>query len=261
MTIAGALETRRDHAVLWSAVVAIVALAWTYLLQGAGMERTAMEIGGGMMMSMPSLWTPGHVAGVFQMWVVMMVAMMLPAAIPAALASAGSGGEQRNSARRGGRAALFVIGYLAVWTGFSVAATLLQWTLDCANQLSETMTLRSPVAIAALIIVVGLSQLSPLKRACLGRCRAMAECPAGGRSEGAWATVRQGTRHGLSCLGCCAALMSLMFVAGVMNVAVMALISLWVLAERVPAWGSRVTVGTAVGLVVTGGLALLMTLV
>ncbi|MGA8657767.1 MAG: DUF2182 domain-containing protein [Chthoniobacterales bacterium] len=109
-------------------------------------------------------------------------------------------------------ALFFAAGYLMVWTGFSFAATLLQWALDSAHLLSETMAIRSRVVAGALVILVGLYQLTPLKQTFLRRCRSSVRCLAEDQYQSAWAIVRQGMQHDVSCLGCCSGLMCLSFV-------------------------------------------------
>ncbi len=225
------------------ALLGVPAVAWTYLLLGAGMTVEPMDMGGGAMMAMHPAWSPGYAALVLLLWVVMMAAMMLPSVVPVL-----RGPLIRDDAG-------FAIGYLMVWSGFGVAATLVQWALDSADLLSERMALRSSAGAAILILAAGLYQFAPLKRACLGRCRS-----SGGDGEGGWAAVRRGLRYGVSCLGCCAGLMALLFVGGVMNVAAMAFITSLVFAEKALPWGNRVAYLSAIGLVIWGGAALVLAL-
>jgi len=131
------------------------------------------------------------------MWSVMMVAMMLPSAAPAIVQVVG-----RSRRRAGGssgmlRALFFVAGYLLVWSAFGAAATLLQWALDSAQLLSATMAIRSGVAAGAVVVAAGVYQLTPLKHASLGRCRASAGCFAEDQRESAGMMARQGLRYGV----------------------------------------------------------------
>jgi predicted metal-binding membrane protein len=236
---------------------AVTAVAWIYLLAGAGVEMEQMDMGGGNIMLMPPTWGFGYAALVFAMWVVMMVAMMLPSAVPAILQAVSFDHGRRAEGMGGIPAVLFfTAGYLMVWAGFSVAATFLQWALDTRDLLSETMAIRSAAVAAMLTIAAGLYQLTPLKQACLRHCRTSAWCLTQDLRHGAWAISRQGMRYGVSCLGCCAVSIGLLFVAGVMNVLWMALIALGLLAERILPWGNRVAYVTGVGLVAWGSLSL-----
>jgi predicted metal-binding membrane protein len=141
------------------------------------------------------------------MMIAMMVGMMLPSAVP-------------HIARRG---LGFGAGYVLVWAVFGALAAVAQFELDRAGLLSETMALRS-VPLAALVVAgAGLYQLTPLKRACLARCRA--------HDTGATGML-SGMRHGVSCVGCCWALMALLFVTGMMNVIALVGITALILVER-----------------------------
>jgi predicted metal-binding membrane protein len=138
------------------------------------------------------------------------------------------------------RAAGFITGYLLAWGAFSIAATFVQWALLEAALLSPMMESTSIAFSAAVLAAAGLYQFTPLKQACLTRCRSP------------WATVldpsgpgvaiREGLRHGVFCIGCCGVLMALLFIAGVMNLLWIALIAAYVIVEKgAPraAWSSR----------------------
>jgi len=214
------VEVRRDRAAVLFGLVLVVVAAWIHLVRGAGMEMDgmAMEMGA-------SCWTLGYAALVFSMWTIMMAAMMLPSAAPMILRIASPA-----------RAASFTAGYLVVWTGFSLAATLLQWRLDRAGMLSETMASRSTALAGLILLTAGLYQLTPAKHACLRHCRSSADCLAD-RSR---SMVVTGMRYGLFCLGCCWVLMGVLFVGGVMDVSWIAALTLLVLVEKALPWGARV---------------------
>jgi len=259
----------------WSAGLALAGLsavagaAWFYLATGAGLGaamRGMDTAGAGMPMTpmaqMAPGWTPGYTALMLGMWTVMMTAMMLPSAAPAVLRMAGRAGLGPADAASGvGRAAWFAAGYLVIWAGFGAAATGLQRALDAAHFLSDAMAVRSAAFAGLMVVAAGLYQLTPLKRARLERCRALDDCLAGGQTRRAPHAVLQGLRYGVSCLGCCAALMSLLFVGGLMNVAWAATIAIWVLAEKTLPWGGRIARLGAVGLIAGGISALGIALV
>jgi predicted metal-binding membrane protein len=230
---------------VWAGLAALIAASWAYLLLGAGIEMDKMDMGGGVIMVMTPAWTPGYAALVLLMWAVMMTAMMLPSAAPAIVQAGGVA-----------PALAFTAGYLMVWAAFSVAATLLQWALDSAGLLSETMASSSPVAAGLLIIAVGLYQLAPLQQACLQRCRACADGDLENAMPGGRAMAARGLRYGVACLGCCGVLMGLLFVGGVMNVYWMAAIAIGVLAEKLLPWGGAVARVAGAGLIAWGSILL-----
>jgi predicted metal-binding membrane protein len=158
--------------------------------------------------------------------------MMLPSAAPMILLI------------DGGRGHVVALGYLSVWTAFSVGATALQWLLTKLMILTPMMEMSSPSASALLLAIAGIYQVTPLKQACLTTCQSpMAFLTREWRS-GAFGVFRMGVEHGVHCVGCCWALMALLFVGGVMNLSVIAALTVFVAFEKlVPlgVWGPRVT--------------------
>jgi predicted metal-binding membrane protein len=226
----------------------IVAVSWLYLLNGAGMPT--MDMGGGKMMLMPPpSWSIGYAAATFVMWSIMMVAMMIPTAAPVIVRVAS--GERGIST-----AALFTVGYLIVWTIFSAVATTTQWAFDSAHVLSDAMAIRSEVTAGLIVVAAGLYQLSPLKRNCLRRCCSSKNLIGDDQKRSPSAAVRAGLTYGVSCLGCCWALMCLLFVVGVMNIFWIAAIAVLVLAEKTLPWGLRLARIAAIGLIGWGSVAL-----
>ncbi|WP_341214093.1 DUF2182 domain-containing protein [uncultured Limimaricola sp.] len=221
---------RKDQLIAAFGLAAVTLLSWGYLLTGAGMEMSSMSAP--MERMVPASWSPGHAALMFAMWWVMMLAMMLPSAAPMILLYTAA-------ARRSGRpmgTVFFVSGYLLVWGGFSVFATLAQWELTRIGLLTG-MRANSGLLAGLLLLVAGIYQLTPAKAACLRHCRS----PLGFVTEhwrvGLSGALRMGLRHGLYCLGCCWALMALLFVGGVMNLAWVGALAAYVLVEKLaPDW-------------------------
>jgi predicted metal-binding membrane protein len=246
---------RHDRIVVLSALVVVVALAWAYLLLGAGIEMDKMDMGGGQVMLMAPPWTPAYAALIFVMWSIMMAAMMLPSAAPTILLVAALG---RSGTGRGTTAALFGVGYLLVWAAFSLAATVLQWGLDTAGLLSETMAVANIAVAGIVFIAAGVYQWSPLKQACLLHCRSPLAFLLNHWRRGAMGAVANGVRHGTFCLGCCWMLMLLLFVGGLMNLLWIAILALLVLVEKLMPWGGRMSHLT--GLILIGaGITVLST--
>lgn len=178
-------------------------------------------------------WESAEFLFVFLMWAIMMVGMMVPTAVPMTLIYAG---VVRKETRRGSvvpPTLVFVVGYIAVWTLFSAAATLAQWGFDRAALLSPMMVATSPAIGAALLIAAGLYQMTPFKQGCLRHCRSPAHFLSGHWRPGVAGAFRLGVVHGAYCLGCCGFLMGLLFVGGVMNLLWIAAIAVFVLLEKV----------------------------
>jgi predicted metal-binding membrane protein len=244
---------RHDRLLTAGGLAVVTLSAWAYLLLGAGMAR--MGGGGPMpaMMPMRPHWSLSYAAVIFFMWAVMMVAMMLPSAMPMMLLVA-----RIARTRTGGRAttALFVLGYLAVWVGFSAAATALQWALDRAELLSGAMALGNAVLAGGVLMAAGLYQWTPLKAACLRHCRSPLEFLMFHWRDGAGGALVSGVRHGAFCLGCCWMLMALLFVGGVMSLAWIGALALLVLVEKTLPWGGHMSRITGAVLVLWGILVL-----
>jgi predicted metal-binding membrane protein len=250
---------RRDRAVVLGSLTFVIILAWAYLFAGAGVEMETMDMGGGRTMAMPPEWTLAYGLVVFLMWAVMMVAMMLPSAAPVTLLVASIATRRRAAGTlRGISTAPFVLGYLAVWLGFAALATVLQWRLDAAELLSETIALASMRAAGLVLVVAGIYQWTPLKQACLRHCRSPLGFLLQHWRDGALGAFAGGARHGAFCLGCCWMLMVLLFVGGIMNLAWIAGIALLVLIEKTLPWGGSMARVTGAILAVWGAVTLAM---
>ena len=226
----------RSRTVTLSGLFMLSLLAWIYLLSGAGMEPM------GAMAGMAPGWPL-----VAAMWSAMMVAMMVPSAAPVILLYAT---VHRRSQDSPPATAAFLAGYLACWLGFSLLAAWLQ--VAAASPMS--MALGSQIVSGTLLIAAGLYQLSPLKDACLGRCRSPAQFLARHYRPGPTGAVRLGLLHGAYCLGCCWLLMALLFVVGVMNIAWVAALTLLVAAEKLLPGGQWIARTAGAGLIAWGAL-------
>lgn len=234
---------RHDRVVVISALAAVVVLAWGYLLAGAGMGVHEMD---GMLMARHPSWTPDYVAVVLLMWAVMMAAMMLPSAAPMILLF-GTMARRRAAGTAAVDAGAFGLGYVVVWAVFSLVAVALQFGLDRAAMLSPMMHTTSQVLAGVVLIGAGVYQWTPLKQACLRRCRSPLDFLVTEWREGRQGAFVMGLRHGGYCLGCCWVLMLLLFVGGIMNMAWIAGIALFVLVEKLAPAGHWI--GRAAGIV------------
>ena len=148
------------------------------------------------------------------MWAVMMAAMMLPSIAPMVLCFANLNWKRGE----GGRTLTFVAAYLTLWAAFSGAATATQWALQSEGWVSPMIVSTSAALSGTFLIIAGVFQFTPLKTACLRTCRSPLGFLMSDWRDGFWGAWRMGLRHGLNCLGCCWALMALLFVGGVMNI-------------------------------------------
>ena len=226
------LETilKRDRWFVLASLAGATALAWAYLVVMAGdMDAMAMAVF--------EPWRAIDFWLMLVMWSVMMVGMMLPSAAPMILLYAAVSRRQRRRGHVFTPTGVFAAGYVVAWTGFSIAATALQWSLEQAALLSPMMVATSPYLGGALLIAAGVYQWTTLKHACLENCRAPAEFLSRSWRNGGGGAIAMGIHHGAYCVGCCWVLMGLLFVAGVMNLLWVATITAWVLIEKIAPGG------------------------
>ena len=226
---------RHERAIIATALIVLVGLAWWFLAMGAGMD-------GGM--TMPEMAPPPFGVLVL-MWWLMMVAMMLPSAAPAILLYARVR-EQRRASGAVVQPWIFTCGYLLAWLAFSLAAAAAQLAIaDAAMTVDRRLG-------SALLIAAGLYQLAPVKSACLDQCRSPAQFLSRHWRPGVRGALRLGLRHGAFCVGCCWVLMLLLFVGGVMNFVWIAALTLIVGIEKLVPRGDLIAKITGVALIAWG---------
>jgi predicted metal-binding membrane protein len=246
--------SRRDRLLIPACIALITLLAWAYLVHldrqmSVDMEHDKMMAAMGMTMDMP--WSAADVFFTFAMWAVMMVGMMAPSASPMlmlfAAARAGRG-------KRGVSLAtlVFGLGYSAAWTGFSVGAALAQSGLHHAAMLSAAMASSSGRLAGAILIAAGVYQLTPWKSRCLRHCRSPLGFLMSNWRDGTTGAFQMGFRHGAYCLGCCWALMCVLFAVGVMNLIWVATLTGFVLIEKIGPAGAVVARVAGAAMVVVG---------
>jgi predicted metal-binding membrane protein len=174
------------------------------------------------------------------MWAAMMAAMMLPAASPTLLLYLRAARIREDDTAAPDRVYSLAAAYLAVWALFSIGATALQWMLSSLGFLSPMMESTSLRMTAALLLLAGAYQLTPLKRVCLRSCRSPLSFLLQRWQPGRAGAFRMGLRHGSYCLGCCWALMLLLFAGGVMNLNVILALTLWIIIEKLLPTGELV---------------------
>jgi predicted metal-binding membrane protein len=248
------LLPHRDRIAILSALLGVSVLAWAYVIY-LWAKMSAMDTGAPASMMMLHPWSTADFVFMFVMWAIMMVGMMLPSAAPMTLLYAGMVRKAERQGTPMAPIAVFVSGYLAMWCLFSVGATLAQWGLHEAAMLSPMMVAKCQVFGAGLLIVAGVYQLTPWKAVCLDHCRSPAHFIAEHWRPGVPGAFRLGLHHGAFCLGCCWALMGLLFVGGVMNLLWIAAITVFVFLEKVlwdRPWAYRFTGLAGIGLIVCG---------
>lgn len=229
----------RDSLIVAAALAAAAVLAWAWLLRTAA-AGDAMT---GMAMAPVEPLSIGYLLPTFVMWAIMMVAMMVPSAAPMILLRARI--DKAPSAQaRSLNSALFASAYVLVWTAFSAATALAQALLVQSGLVSAmALSVGSRTLAAGLLFVAAGYELSAAKRLCLDKCQSPLLFIVRHYRAGPGGAFRLGLLHGMFCVGCCWALMLLLFVGGVMDLAWVALLGIVVLGEKLapPNWhGTRV---------------------
>ncbi len=254
---------RRDRIFVAGALAALSALAWTYVLWLAadtgmsGMDMSGFRMipaGIGLMVPAQAPWTAIEFAYAFAMWAVMMVGMMIPSAAPMILIYARVGRQASAQGKPFAATGWFATGYLLAWFGFSLVATAAQWALERAALLDPMMAGTSQVFGGIVLIAAGAYQWTPLKDTCLAHCQSplLFIQRHGGFDNDPSGSLALGLRHGAHCVGCCWALMALLFVGGVMNVLWIAAVSAFVLIEKIAPVGRLVSRVAGIGFVAAG---------
>jgi predicted metal-binding membrane protein len=229
-------------------VIGLAGLGWSALALQAANVGVVDALCRALVSGQTSAASVALVAG---MWVAMTLAMMLPSAAPMILTYA----EIADTAAKKGEPVvspfLIAAGYTVVWLGFAVAATAAQLALTRATLLDASLASASGLFSGAIFISAGVYQFSALKHACLTQCRNPFQF-----FFTNWATTPRGVfklglRQGLYCLGCCWAMMLVMFAVGVMNVIWMAALGIVMTLEKIGT-GKRFTYATGVGLIAIG---------
>jgi predicted metal-binding membrane protein len=243
------MSLKQERLVIYASMLAIILLAWVYLVTiSKGMGVANMGMGN----TMPTMqtWKLSDILLTFVMWSVMMVAMMIPSAAPVVTTYTRLAKQQDLSKTSLSSTGFFLLGYIAIWTGFSLAMTGAQWILHTSALLSPQLSSASPILGGVLLVVAGIYQVTPLKETCLTHCRTPLGYLLSSWRDGSYGAFQMGARHGIYCLGCCWMIMALLFVGGVMNLLWVAILAFYILIEKVtPAgnWINRVTGIVSIG--------------
>jgi predicted metal-binding membrane protein len=241
-----AYPLQRERNLILALLLLLAAAAWAILVW-----QWAITDDGDMSLTM------GMGAPVFlAIWVAMMVAMMFPTAAPMILMFARVQAGKRQREQPFVPTWLFVASYLIVWTAFGVLAYgAAIWGEELADR-SQWVTDNAGRIGGGVLIAAGLYQLSPLKRACLSKCRTPMGFIMSSWRDGYAGAVRMGASHGVYCLGCCWLLFVILFPLGMMNVAAMAVITLLIFAEKSLPIARQATFIAAIALVGYGAVVI-----
>ena len=231
------LVLRRDRMLVGTALAAAIGLCWAWIVPMARDMYGPMTGASAWMMT--GNWDMTHLVLLFAMWEVMMAGMMLPSAAPALFLYGGVIRRSGEAERANAHVYAFAGGYLLVWTGYSLLATVLQRLLAHWLLLTPMMDARDAGFGGSLLVVAGIYQFTPFKRACLASCRNPVEFIVHHWRPGVWGGFYLGAAHGLYCLGCCWALMMLLFVGGVMNLWWIGALTVFVLLEKAAPFGEK----------------------
>lgn len=258
---------RRWAYVPWGLLISLVVLTgaawWLTIVQAVSMSMPMnIAVRGGMAaegmagMAMAGItatgWSLDGAVTFIAIWTVMMAAMMLPAAAPMIFVFASA--QARRSCQVAIPTWIFVAGYLLVWAAAGgIVYGIVQIGSELATGLAPPERAKwAPIALGLTLAVAGLYQFTPVKRMCLSHCRSPFAFVVQHWRNGRTGALVMGLRHGLYCLGCCWALFAVMVAAGIMSLAWMLLITLFVFVEKVFPQGRRVGTATGAALVVLG---------
>ncbi len=237
---------RRDRGIVIAALAAITILAWTHLY-AMSPSLAILTDGAFCVTPMVAAWSMSDALIAFFMWNVMMVGMMIPTASPMILMFSTTNRRLRSGEGSLVPTAVFVLGYLLVWSGYSALAVVAQWALHSASLLSPLWLRTTPAIGGLLFITAGVFQWTPWKYACLSHCRTPLSFLMTEWRDGRRGALVMGLKHGAYCAGCCWAIMALMFVAGAMNLLWTAVLAVFMLVEKVAPGG--VIIGRTAGVI------------
>jgi predicted metal-binding membrane protein len=238
-----------DRMATFGGIALLVGLSWFYTIAMPDMDRSMAEMAAMAEQFRP--WSGLEAVFTLAMWIVMMVAMMTPSTLPMVVVFDRVARSRPTDASPFWVTGAFVLGYLALWTLFSVLATTVQAALHATGLLSPAMKSASSLLSGVLLIAAGAYQLSPLKHACLSRCRSPMAFLLTEWRDGLAGAFVMGWRHGVYCVGCCWLLMALLFVGGVMDLRWIASLSVIVLLEKTLP-GARLAPVLGIGLAAWG---------
>lgn len=226
--------SQQDKIIVITGLLTIAALGWIYMFYMAW----AMENMHLVDIWMPPrggerTWTAWDFILLFLMWLTMMLAMMTPTAAPMVMMFTTVNKQKKVRQQPYVSTFIFLAGYLVAWAIFSIVASAIQWPLHKSGLLNPMMNSRSYLMSGGILILAGLYQWTPMKNVCLEHCRTPLGFLMTAWKDGNFGAFKMGLHHGLFCVGCCWALMAILFAVGVMNMLWVTLITIFVLVEKI----------------------------
>lgn len=235
----------RERNIIIVALLALAACAWAVLLW------QWRSNGGDMSLTM-GMGAPFFIA----IWILMMIAMMFPTAAPMVLMFDRVQAQKRDRGQRYVPVLLFVSVYLALWSVLGIAAYAAAVGAETLAGASPWLLDNSARIGGVVLIAAGVYQVSPLKNTCLSKCRSPMSFVLRSWRDGNGGAVHMGMEHAMYCIGCCWLLFVILFPLGVMNVGIMALVTLLIFAEKSLTFGRQAAAVAALALVAYGALVL-----
>ena len=223
---------KRDQLFIFLGIFVLIAVSWLYLLNLNSSSQTSDLIMQDMMPQAAS-WNFNDAFSIFVMWAVMMIAMMLPSAAPMILIFSAVNKKRAEHGNEFVPTWIFLSGYVLVWIGFSILTTSAQWILHYLALLSSQLRVISPLLGGIILVGAGIYQFTKIKNVCLKNCQTPFDFITGNWRYGKKGAFVMGVKHGSYCLGCCWVLMMILFFVGIMNLLWIALISIFIFAEKI----------------------------
>lgn len=248
----------------WAGLAVLAVSGWLFLfVMSAAQNGVVFGIDSYMLRLIASLctvadtdWTANDLLLSVVMWIAMAFAMMLPAGAPLLSTYLDIAGVARTKEMKVVSPVVLIAGYISVWIGFAVLAAFAQWGLVETGALTGEMKLVSPVVAGVVLVSVGAWQFTTVKHNCLTKCRRPFTWFMANWRDDELGVFKLGIEQGIVCLGCCWALMAVMFVSGLMNLAWMSGLALVMVLEKVIPNPRPLVYGTGVVLIL-GGAAML----
>ena len=245
----------KDKKIVLTGLFLVSAVGWLYMFYMAWAMKNMHLVD----MWMPPrggtrAWTTFDFFMLFLMWFTMMIAMMTPTVVPMVMMFTTVNKSKKLKQQPYAPTSIFLLGYLLAWALFSVVVSLIQWPLHQSGLLNPMMDSRSYLLSGGILVLAGLYQFTPLKDVCLNQCRTPLGFIMTAWKEGNFGALKMGFQHGIFCVGCCWALMLILFAVGVMNMLWVILITISVLLEKVlPVSTKTMRALTGFGLLIWGG--------
>ena len=212
---------RIQRAAISTTILIAILASWYYMLYDMSMN-----------MSPVAMWSALDMSLLIMMWAIMMAGMMLPSALPVIMLVESINKKRQTNGLSYTPTFFFTLGYLFTWCFYSLVIAIFQYVLHHIELLNSMMISDNKFFSAALLIIAGIYQFSSFKQRCLSLCRSPLSLIASEWREGILGALSLGIKHGSYCLGCCWFLMALLFVAGVMNLTWILMLTLVVLVEK-----------------------------